>query len=208
MLRSVCLFAATIAATVTLHAAPAIAETRPPAIAGVRLGADAGAALAVLRAHGITPSKDGMSWCVADYLANLRRPYTGHGHCRRMIAAPYDGGTLLLFAREDFPARPGTSIITSIALNDPTTTRTIETIARTIGPPTFTYAANARTSSVWCFGPPCRSESRLVSDPHAGPNLIAGANGTLTLSDPNVETLRFDAARRYLRAHGIARPEL
>jgi hypothetical protein len=178
-----------------------------PDIAGVRIGMTAEKALMALRRDGrVSDVKLARGrWCVADYLADQAHPGTvTSGHCPSGISAKFAGGSLLVFMVEDVTRKPGTGIVTGVAVNYPQDARPITAIAASAGRPTVIDGKQ----QMWCFDFACSGFSDALGRKTGTWLEIDSATHDVNLTDATVQWTYYDAALAILAKHGIHHPEL
>ncbi|MGC8486130.1 MAG: hypothetical protein ACP5O6_10960 [Candidatus Baltobacteraceae bacterium] len=144
--------------------------------------------------------------CLADLLAEHRKVVTTMGrggHCVAEIDTSYAGGSLLLFFNEGLPHRPGISVLTSIALNYPTSPNAVSAVIHQAGSPTITDGKKPWVVAMWCFGFTCHDMNKVLRDPKRGPILLVHQGGGFTLEDGGAENRYESLLNAALAKHGI-----
>ena len=179
----------------------AVVARSAPDVAGIRLGMTSSAVLETLSSEHMS-AKVLFQPCLADYLAQHAKTVSigGMGHCPMQISAQYDGGTLLVFLTEDVPSRPGTAIVTEIALNYPTDDAATTALMKAAGAPSLTDGNRPWTVAMWCFDFVCRDMNRVMADSPAGRTLLVHRGAGFTLADIHAGQIRCQGRRRSARA--------
>jgi len=171
----------------------------PPVIDGLRLGATSAEVLAELHAQGeklrIFPRP-----CLRELLAEHKKIVSTNsapGHCMAQIFARYAGGDLLLLFDEALPERPGTSVLTTIALNYPTENDAMSRVVKEAGPPNLTDGKKPWIVAMWCFGFVCRDMNSALGNRNSGPVLLVHKGSGLTLEETRYEHALYAALARY-----------
>ena len=176
-----------------------------PVIAGLHLGMTADEVMSTLRAHGGDPDIAPKP-CLADLLAQRSRTVTTiarYGSCVGSISERYAGGDLLLWFSEALPSRPGTSVLTEIALNYPSDQRVLSDVARRAGKPSLTDGSNPWTVAMWCYGFRCTDMDSVILDPHSGPFLSIHVGCCLVVTDTEARTKYGSALADALASRGV-----
>ena len=113
------------------------------------------------------------------------------------IFAHYAGGDLLLFFDEALPEHPGTSVLSTIALNYPTENGAISRIVNEAGPPNFTDGKKPWIVALWCFGFVCRDMDGALGNHDSGPVLLVHEDSGITLEETRYRHALEAALERY-----------
>ncbi len=128
---------------------------------------------------------------------------SGTGHCVQLISTKYGGGDLLIFLTEDLPRHPGTSIVSTIALNYPTDWRVVESVMREAGKPTVVDGSHPWVVAMWCFETRCTDMTQGVGNRSSGPALLVHRGAGLTLTDSRAAAMREDVLNHELETHHV-----
>lgn len=181
-------------------------------IRGLRLGMTSQEVLSILnQRHRPSAVRILTQPCVSDYVDQRRKKLNVYGapnHCARDVDVAEGNSWLLVFFVEDLPARPGTTVAYTIAINLRTTSRqaaqalTNDVLTR-FGPPTLhDHAKPSWVVAAWCTDLPCHDMNKVLG-PRSPTTLFLHRGSGLTLADQAYQNARDNYAQRYLALRGI-----
>ncbi len=160
------------------------------------------AAIATLKSEGVAVTHTFFKQCFRDELARAagRASPTGPGRCVQSVDARYAGGDLSIWFVEDLPKKPGSSVVTTIAVNAATDLAAFASILKRAGRPSLTDGKTPWFVAMWCFDFVCTDMNESLANPSSGPMLFVNRHDApgLTLEDARIGTSRVPDFRRPL----------